>query len=615
MLVTTTHNEIKTNVQLNPIPFTVELNAITFEILSKELYQNPIKAIIRELSCNAIDSHVRAGTTDTPFDIHMPTNFEPTFSIRDYGTGLSQKGIECLYTGYFKSDKRHTNDEIGGKGLGSKTPLAYTDSFIVISYHIGTKWTYNVYKNKFGVPTLTLVTHQPTEEPNGLEIIIAVKDEDKDKFAREAKTILPWMNYRITNEVIYYPIPKIEKLYATSEFELIESPTPRPLVLMGNITYPIDTHKALNSYQKHWTIRNLGLIVKAPIGTIDVTASRDDLHYTDRTTNWLADKLERAIAWTEKTLEDEIQNYKNLTEATIRLYSIAKKIYGTNHTDCLRLNIKYHDKNGSHSPNINSIHLDVNCFEIKRPRQIWKIESSDSFILNESLSYYLTEHTPTKKQIIEADYSFDHGYILIAKDLTDEIRNYFTLLDIKLTDVSHLFEPKPKEKKERVQRQKVIWHKSLSTTGVFEHNGAPPEGAYYIRRNGTDFPDFPTFTTNYSSNNLKDYLNTWLPDAYIAVVSNTTPKYTQPKNGVNVRDVIETKLIDYYKKLTQEDLDKIDALNTLNQQYNWPSRATRDTYLALDLYLLTRWTNTRLQQPNPHSRTTKIHQILKEHIK
>lgn len=615
MLVTTTHNEIKTNVQLNPIPFTVELNAITFEILSKELYQNPIKAIIRELSCNAIDSHIRAGTTDTPFDIHLPTNFEPTFSIRDYGTGLSQEGIECLYTGYFKSDKRHTNDEIGGKGLGSKTPLAYADSFIVISYHIGTKWTYNVYKNEFGVPTLTLVTHQPTEEPNGLEIIIAVKDDDKDKFAREARIILPWMNYRITNEVIYYSIPKIEKLYVTSEFELIESPNPRPIVLMGNITYPIDTHKALNNYQKHWAIRNLGLVLKAPIGTIDVTASRDDLHYTDKTTNWLADKLEKAIAWTEKTLEEEIQNCKNLTEAKIHLYSIAKKIYGINYPDCTRLNIKYHDKNGSYSPNINNIHLNVNCLHLNKPRQTLTINSNEALILNESFNYYFTEHTPTKKQVIKADYPFDHGYILTTKELTNEIQNYFDLADIKLTNVSHLFEPKPKEKKERVQRQKVILHKSLNNTGVFEHNGAPPEGAYYIRRHDIYFLDFPTFTANYAGNNLKDYLNTWLPDAYIVVVSNTTPKYAQPKNGVNIADIIKTKLIDYYKKLTQEDIDKIDALNTLNQQYNWPPRTKRDKNLALDRYLLTRWTKNNLQQPDPYNRNNTIHKILKEHIK
>lgn len=615
MLVTTTPNEIKTNVQLNPIPFTVELNAITFEILSKELYQNPIKAIIRELSCNAIDSHVRAGTADTPFDIHLPTNFEPTFSIRDYGTGLSQEGIECLYTGYFKSDKRHTNDEIGGKGLGSKTPLAYADSFIVISYHKGTKWTYNVYKNELGVPTLTQITHHQTEEPNGLEIIIAVKNEDIDKFIREAKTILPWMNYRITNDVLYYSIPKIEALYATPEFELIDSPNPKPMVLMGNITYPIDTHRILNNYTKYWTIKSLGLVIKAPIGTIDVTASRDDLHYTERTSNWLSNKLEKAITWTQKTLEEEIQNDENLTEATIHLYSIAKKIYEANYTDCTRLGIKYHDKNGSHSPNIHNIKLNIDCLQISKPGRVWKIESNDSLCLNESLSYYVTERNPTKKQILEADYPFSPGYIIPIEKLTAEIRDYFTLLEIELTDISHLFEPKPKEKKEKTRRQKVIWHRSLEHTGIYEHNTPPPEGAYYIKRNGIDFPDFPTFTANYSGNNLKSYLNSWLPDAYIVVISNTTPKYGQPKDGINVADVIKTKLIDYYKKLTQEDVNKIRALNTLNERYNWPPRTPRDKNLTEDLCLSHKWTITKLTHPDPHRYTNTIHNILKKHIK
>lgn len=615
MLVTTTPNEIRTNVQLNPIPFTVELNAITFEILSKELYQNPIKAIIRELSCNAIDSHIRAGTADTPFDIHLPTNFEPTFSIRDYGTGLSQEGIECLYTGYFKSDKRHTNDEIGGKGLGSKTPLAYADSFIVISYHKGTKWTYNVYKNEFGVPTLTQITHQSTDEPNGLEIIIAVKNEDTNKFVCEAKTILPWMHYRITNEVLYHSIPKIERLYVTSEFELIDSPNSKPMVLMGNIMYPIDTYRVLNNYTKHWATKNLGLVIKAPIGTLDVTASRDDLHYTDRTLKWLTDKLEKAILWTQKTLEDEIQNYKNLTEATIHLHGIAKKIYGPNDTDCSRLGIKYYDQNGSHSLNLDNININIDCLQINRPRRVWMIKSNNSLRLNESLSYYLTKHNPTKKRISETDYPFSCGYIIPTEKLTSEIRDYFTLLEIELTDISHLFEPKPKEKKKKIQRQKVIWHKSLENTGIYEHNAPPPEGAYYVRRNGTDFPNFPTFTSNHSDNNLKTYLNSWLPNAYIVVISNTTPKYGQPKDGINVADVIKTELINYYKKLTQEDVDKIRALNTLNEQYNWPPRTPRDRNLTRDLYLLHKWAFTKLTHPDLYKQTNIIHNILREHIK
>jgi hypothetical protein len=68
--------------------FRIRNSAKAFSILSSGLYANKVRAIIRELSCNAIDSHTAAGKADTPFDVHLPNSLEPWFAIRDYGTGL-----------------------------------------------------------------------------------------------------------------------------------------------------------------------------------------------------------------------------------------------------------------------------------------------------------------------------------------------------------------------------------------------------------------------------------------------------------------------------------------------------------------------------------------------
>ena len=67
--------------------FKIKASAKAFSILSSGLYANKIRAIIRELSCNAVDSHAAAGKSDTPFDVHLPNTLEPWFSIRDYGPG------------------------------------------------------------------------------------------------------------------------------------------------------------------------------------------------------------------------------------------------------------------------------------------------------------------------------------------------------------------------------------------------------------------------------------------------------------------------------------------------------------------------------------------------
>ena len=63
--------------------FRIRNSAKAFNILSSGLYANKVRAIVRELSCNAVDSHIAAGKQDTPFDVHLPNQHEPWFAILD----------------------------------------------------------------------------------------------------------------------------------------------------------------------------------------------------------------------------------------------------------------------------------------------------------------------------------------------------------------------------------------------------------------------------------------------------------------------------------------------------------------------------------------------------
>ena len=71
--------------------------AFILDMFADKVYSNKERAVIRELACNAHDSHVMAGTTDVPFDVHLPTQLEPWFSLRDYGTGLADDDIANVY--------------------------------------------------------------------------------------------------------------------------------------------------------------------------------------------------------------------------------------------------------------------------------------------------------------------------------------------------------------------------------------------------------------------------------------------------------------------------------------------------------------------------------------
>jgi hypothetical protein len=116
------HNSVQNEAILSNVSqvsnFAIKSTAKSFQILSSGLYANKIRAVIRELSCNATDSHTAAGTQDTPFDVHLPNSLEPYFSIRDYGIGLSQDQVTSIYTTYFESTKSGSNDYIGALGLG-----------------------------------------------------------------------------------------------------------------------------------------------------------------------------------------------------------------------------------------------------------------------------------------------------------------------------------------------------------------------------------------------------------------------------------------------------------------------------------------------------------------
>lgn len=237
MLLETAGTVTKVSGTSKPSGFKVRTSPVLFRTMSDNLYNDKIRAVIRELSCNAKDSHTAAFKHNLPFEIHLPTQFEPFFSVTDYGTGMRfTKGgceachgtgmtgdslcYECDATGdydavkrlhstYFASDKQQSNDAIGGFGLGSKSPFAYLNSsgvtggFVVTNRYNGQTFLYNAFVGEEGLPELVMMG-EPMDTPdalNGVTVSFPVNPQNIWEFENKAASVFEF----------FEPRPKLNK--------------------------------------------------------------------------------------------------------------------------------------------------------------------------------------------------------------------------------------------------------------------------------------------------------------------------------------------------------------------------------------------------------------------
>lgn len=297
--------------------FRIRNSAKAFNILSSGLYANKVRAIIRELSCNAVDSHVAAGKADTPFDVHLPNSLEPWFSIRDYGTGLSADQVTNIYTTYFESTKTASNEFIGALGLGSKSPFSYTDNFTVTAIKDGVKGVYTAFINEQGVPSIAKMMEEQTTDPAGVEVRFAVEDRyDFEKFRSEARYVYEYFKLRPVvsgNADFKFKDPEYKEENIIPGVHYIDG-SRGSYAIMGNIKYPIDVPNADKSIGSLSGLLGCGLVMEFAIGELDFQASREGLSYIPQTIDAIKTKLEQLNAQLAVHIANEADKITNLWE-------------------------------------------------------------------------------------------------------------------------------------------------------------------------------------------------------------------------------------------------------------------------------------------------------------
>src|SRR5690606_24822956 len=144
--------------------------------LLTDLYSDPEGSVIREYISNAYASHAAAGQS-APVEVTLPGTFDPTFVVKDYGTGMSATEVREIYGSYGRSTKRDRMDQIGAFGLGCKSALTMTQQFTLISVKDGLMNVAIIARGEDGVGEIKMISSdKPTDEPNGVTVKIPVKN-------------------------------------------------------------------------------------------------------------------------------------------------------------------------------------------------------------------------------------------------------------------------------------------------------------------------------------------------------------------------------------------------------------------------------------------------------
>lgn len=309
--------------------FTMQFNAKMAKILSDGLYADKVQSIIRELSCNAVDSHVASGQPDRPIEVHLPTTWEPWFYVRDFGTGLDHDEILSVFTRYGASTKTHSNDLMGQLGLGSKSPFSYVDAFDVTSVKNGVRRQYSMYKNEQGMPSVALLDQRDTDEPNGVTVKMPVKMGDYSDFAGKAVRVYRWFTVKpsITGrtDLNFDQYPILISGTDWNIYKLADYSHMPPMAVMGLVAYPIERDILANLNETQLALLKMPISMQFDIGDLEISASREALGYDPRTQAAIRRKLDHVYSELKVLIEDQFKSATTLWEAKKIWYTLFEK--------------------------------------------------------------------------------------------------------------------------------------------------------------------------------------------------------------------------------------------------------------------------------------------------
>jgi len=284
-------------------------------------YAKPIDAIVREVASNSFDAHREAmaipkmsddelralGYTgdldslrahfskwkerDIEIELVSPRGLGSTdrkIIFRDYGVGISPSRMKNIMTKFFSSTKRASNDFIGAFGLGSKSPLGYTNAFQMNTWFFGTRYEYLIHSGATA-PRLELIGQFPDRRANGTEVIVPIETEtDYGEFRKSVTTQLRYFDgFTIIGLDLKDTTVYRGKHFVYRNDQVVD----QMHICLGKVYYPLDfIALGLSSYSEGRV--PIGLYFD--IGELPVVWNRESIEYTKDSKEIIKQRFEEA---------------------------------------------------------------------------------------------------------------------------------------------------------------------------------------------------------------------------------------------------------------------------------------------------------------------------------
>jgi hypothetical protein len=304
--------KIETNMRNAILNMDIDQDSAILQILLRtQLYSDPHGSAMREIASNSRDAHREVGC-EKPIRIFFPSKSNPQIVFQDYGPGLSPERINNIYKTYFGSTKRGSNIQTGGFGLGSKSPLAITDTFGIVTVNDGVKYNYLVSVGENNKGDIILLGEELTGEGNGTTVKIPIQ-EDKIQYCSDYIYNCTRMWEPQPEYIGYSKKGDVPKVTISGDGWAIYEKYPGTCILLDGIPYNCNNKEILNNLPHS----NFCFILKT--GEVEVSLSRESLYFSEKTNG----KLKNILDEFSLIIKDKIQSE---LDACDDLFKLLKRV-------------------------------------------------------------------------------------------------------------------------------------------------------------------------------------------------------------------------------------------------------------------------------------------------